>query len=184
VKNSRWLDGVIHVLLVLAILVDGGMYFYVKHHSTEDPQTIYRFAAEKDLIAAPGGFTSSGAKVQRDGPAKSRWVVRYTSRACHYCRADEALWNPLLKKLRSAGYDVYVVLPNSKVEFSAGDEAIAGANQVAFVDAGWVRRLRLSKTPTLMVFDAERGLIWMHEGTLGQNDPSAVWKAVRSTGSF
>ncbi len=168
---SRWMDRVLLVILGMLIVIDGCLFIYVRaNYPTDDPRVLYRFANESGPVAPPAGFTSKGVRASVETANATGWAIRYAALHCGYCRKDEPLWNPLKTDLQRLGYSVIVIVPHAEDEFPTS--SLLGASQEVYVDMEWIRHFRLESTPTLLIFDAKRGLIWSHEGTLNPADPA------------
>jgi thioredoxin-related protein len=88
----------------------------------------------------------------------------------------------LAEELKKMGYQIIIVVPAPENEYSNNSQIPQGAPQESYVDMEWVKQFRLTVTPTLLVFDHAKGLIWSHEGVLDNGDPSAVIRKIKSVG--
>jgi hypothetical protein len=126
--------------------------------------------------ASPLGFDRSGARVDIP-PRVTGLAIRYASSRCPYCRGDKE-WHDLAARLRKRGLFVILLLPAARDEFKREAVVPDGAPQEAYVSIGWIKRYRLTATPTLLLFDEGRRLIWHREGQLRIADTHAALQAV------
>lgn len=161
------------------IVVDVGLFFYVRsvRGTVHAPSLLYRFPDEPMSVSPPAGFKSGGLKVSI--PENNMyWVVRYVARRCPYCQKDELLWSPLKSKLQQMGVPVIVVVPDARDDYPSNAVALQGCLQEDYVDISWIRQIRLITTPTLLIFEHRRGLIWFHQGMLTAGDSHDVVDAI------
>jgi hypothetical protein len=55
-----------------------------------------------------------------------------------------------------------------------------GSPQAVFVPMSWIKKFRLTFTPTFVVFGPSGRLLWTHQGTLAPDDMEAALEAVKS----
>lgn len=122
------------------------------------------------------GFGRGGTPLDLGG-GTGGFAVRYASSGCPFSRIDEQ-WNVLAPKLQERGLQVVVLLPNAQDEFSKDALVPKEAQQEAYVSIEWIKRYRLTLTPTLLIFDAHRRLIWHREGSLRPADTRAAIRAI------
>ena len=166
---------------LLFTLVDGVMFAFVSwqgRHPSRALTDFYRLPASRLSDAPPNGYTSAGSKDVFDAKNDPGWVVRYAAVDCRYCREDEPLWHQLSTKLQRRGYKVIVMVPAARDAYPSNAEALDGATQEVFVSMSWITRFRLNGTPTLLIIERERGLIWAHDGMLDAEDSAAALKAI------
>jgi len=89
-------------------------------------------------------------------------------------------WHPLSTTLQQLGYQVIILVPAAKDEYPKGAETPVGAPQESYVNLEWIRKFRLTKTPTLLIFNPRQELIWAHQGVLSSNDSISAIKTVKS----
>lgn len=171
----------ITLALGVAISIDGGLYLYARasiDRIARHTDLMYRSPGEREIVPPPDGYTSSASMVSIP-TAGSGWAIRYASKDCQFCRADEPQWKLLSTELQRRGYRVIVVVPDAKEEYSPDAPSLAGAQQEAYVNIAWIKQFRLSVTPTLLLFAPNQTLIWAHEGALGAADRDSALRAVR-----
>ncbi len=122
------------------------------------------------------GFARDGRPVEL-ADANSGFAVWYGSHNCPFCRRDEE-WGRLSLKLQQQGLRVLVLLPGAGDEFPADRLKPKEAPQIAYASADWLKRYPLFVTPTLLIFDANRQLIWHHRGMLNAEQASDALRAV------
>jgi hypothetical protein len=176
-----WINRLSFAILSLAILTDAALYLYMSKMSAQMSQSsaLFRFDGKPGPMLPPDGYSSKGARVVLPASAAG-WVVRYTSKRCEHCKEDEPTWNQLATALGSLGYGVLVVVPSAKDEYPEREIVPAGAQQASYVNVDWIKRLRLTMTPTVMIFNPSQGLIWEQQGTLAVKDISSALAAVKS----
>ena len=120
--------------------------------------------------AAPqiAAFDNGGAALDLAGQ-NAGLAVWYGSSRCAYCRKDEE-WRRLAVALQERGVNVVVLLPSVADSFSNDELLLRNARQVRYLNGEWLRRYPLSVTPTLLLFDSNRRLIWHRYGMLGPKD--------------
>jgi hypothetical protein len=176
--NFQWIGRVVVGLMVLTMAADASLWLYVKTDKPENNPFLFRYGVKPEFTPPPDGFAADGEKAAAP-KSPSGWVVRYSAQSCKYCRKDENLWNPLQSELQRMGYQVFVVVPSARDEFSHQDASVLGTQQLTYVNMGWIKQFRLSETPTVLIFNND-GLIWSHQGTLGASDPASALDATKS----
>jgi hypothetical protein len=165
-------------LLLLMVLVDGVLTAVALAERQRLQSATAHMTREgvRGPTPEPDGFDRSGAPIDFV-PGSTGLAVRYASGMCPYCRRDNG-WDILAPALRKRGFQVIVLLVTAKDEFTKDAVVPQGAPQVAYVSMEWIKRFRLVATPTLLLFDASRRLIWHHEGQLGLADTKNAVRAV------
>lgn len=183
-KIAIWFHRFVIILVAAMIVVDGALYLRwheAKDRASQDTGFLYRASGVHGAIPPPDGYTSKAVRVDLKTAGKSGWLVRYAAKGCEFCQRDEPSWMHFSERFRQLGYDVITVVPNAQQEYANGAEALTGSAQEAYVNMDWIKRFRLTGTPTLLVFSVDRGLIWVHVGTLEPDDlESAVRIATKS----
>jgi hypothetical protein len=200
--TSRSINGGVILLLGVMIAADGAMILRVRaaaahgvheedflcrpgakaaavygvHHA--DP--LDRFARKLEPIPPPDGFTAKGVRVGIVPGRRAGWAVRYAANRCVYCRRDNTTWNRLAAELQRLGYQVIDVVPSAKDHYP-NDAAPRGAPQEAYVSVKWIRRFRLTVTPTLLIFGPDQRLIWSRQGMLYPADPKSAVRVIEET---
>jgi hypothetical protein len=118
------------------------------------------------------GFGLGGAALDLAGQ-DAGLAVWYGSSRCPYCRKDEE-WRRLAPALQQRGVRVLILLPSIADAFSEEEPLLRSAQQVAYINAEWLRRYPLSVTPTLLIFDTDQRLIWHRYGMLRPADVKTV----------
>lgn len=181
VKPHQVTWGIFSVLALL-ILLDGILLLYVRTvaNASQDPNLLYRYTEDHVPVSQPDGYTARDVKIDAAASKKSGWAVRYAARECKFCQRDEALWNRLASELQRMGYVITVVVPSGRDAYPDDRLTPKGAQQEVYVNLAWIEHFRLTVTPTVLVFDSERGLIWAHQGMLDQADPESALRAIKS----
>jgi hypothetical protein len=78
--------------------------------------------------------------------------------------------------MRLKGVSVAVLLPRAAEGFDRAALVPAVAPQVAFVSMEWMKRFRLTVTPTAMLFNRAGTLVWAQHGMLR---PDSIASALR-----
>jgi hypothetical protein len=174
---QRWIDKSVIFVLVVAIAIDGFAILRLRVVTAQALASMYSYNERPGAISPPNGFT---AKLARVDPPEGRdvgWAVRYISKDCSYCSSD-AQWNRLAPELQQLGYQIMIVLPNARDAYSDNAVVPLGIPQEAYIDMDWIGRIRLSMTPTLLIFSPDHRLIWYRKGILSQSDPEAAIKTI------
>jgi hypothetical protein len=180
--QSKWIHRLVIIVLGLVIVWDGCLFLYVKTvagRATQDSDLLYRSNETHRLTIPPDGFTSNDLKADVNTSGKPGWIVRYTALGCEYCQADEPMWRRLSSELRKLGYQVIVIVPTTRDEYPSDSKTLVGAQQESLVNVGWIKQFRLNVTPTLLIFDTNRGLIWSHQGMLGEHDVESAFHTAK-----
>jgi len=174
-----------HVLALgvgLMVLIDASLAIYVLHqtnHARQDPNAFLRLPIACQQCGPPASPNGAGDPVSVG--FASGWAVRYVAKNCPFCRQDEPRWQMLKTQMEGLGYRVYIIPPMSS---DAPEESSSGTGplekQLRLVPIDWIKHYRLTKTPTVLVFDPGGRLIWGHEGTLKSGDPDTALQAIRS----
>jgi hypothetical protein len=181
--RPRWVDFSLIALIGLMTIGDGALYLHLRNsfeRTAQNPELLYRYGVGRVPTPAPDGYTSKGARIGVATQAKSGWVVRYAAKGCEFCRADELRWGPLSARLQELGYKIVVVVPTSKDEYPNNTQTPVGAAQEVYVNMEWIKAFKLTKTPTLMIFNSDQRLMWSHQGELEQSDSASAIHAVES----
>jgi hypothetical protein len=75
---------------------------------------------------------------------------------------------------------VTVLLPNAAHAFPPFAVVPLGAPQAAYVDVDWIKEYRLTLTPTVLVFDADRHVVWHREGVLRRDDATSLLRVLKT----
>lgn len=122
------------------------------------------------------GYREDGAPINY-AQSQVGFAIWYASRTCPYCKRDYQ-WDKLASQLQIDGVPIAILLPAAGFGFSYLETRPLGADQVAFVDAAWLKRYPLSVTPTLLIFDRKGQLIWYKWGVLTEEDRRNALAAV------
>ncbi len=168
----------IHLLLASAMITDAALLGYmslVQRSDTTSPYKYLRNASDTSLAIRPSGYSASGAMAEPVVPSPSQgWVIRYSTPGCEFSRADQKRWTNLKHALVSRGFRIYEIPPYASDLDRRSVEQ--DETQIAFVDVDWMKRYRLTGTPTTIVFDKRGHVIWAHVGTMNEDDQkSALW---------
>lgn len=125
------------------------------------------------------GFARDGSPVEL-AHANSGYAVWYGSHNCPFCRREEE-WGRLSLKLQQKGLRVLVLLPGAGDEFPGDRLKPKDALQIAYASADWLKQYPLFVTPTLLIFDANKQLIWHHRGMLDADKAADALRAVDGT---
>ena len=149
---------------------------HVKRHELRSVRAQYGSARDAGEAPVPEGFSPSASPVV--APAANRpFAVWYGSDKCPFSKKDEQ-WGRVAATLQQKGVEVFVLLPDAAQAFPAESVKPAAAQQLAFVNGEWLKRYPVTITPSLLVFDADRKLIWHRWGMLRPEDASAAIRAV------
>jgi hypothetical protein len=147
----------------------------LREHLAHNPGYLYEESSI--LPAVPEGYQGNGEKISIAMGTAPGVVIRYASNACPHCRNDEPRWLELAKQLR-AKHCIVLTLPTASQDaYPSTSPALAGGNQLTYVDTSWVRPLKLRGTPTVIIFSRNRGPIWGHEGELNEDDVRSALQA-------
>jgi hypothetical protein len=103
--------------------------------------------------------------------------MRYASNTCPFC-AQDSEWSRLAAQLTQLGMPVVVVLPEPDKAYAADRIVPTAARQAAFVPMEWAKQLRMTLTPTVILFDATGSLMWYRLGVLSGADVESAVRAV------
>jgi len=127
------------------------------------------------------GYGPSGEKTAGRAPRRSGGlIVRYASQDCGYCERDVE-WSHLASGAARYGFRVVFLLPSAVHAFSPDRLVPRGVRQIALVSMDWMRRFRITITPTLLVFGPDGGLLWQRQGVLSSEDTRAALELMAGT---
>lgn len=164
--KSKWIERGVLALLCMMTAANAALMAYGRARKSVDGRTVISIERSVEPAGARQlleGLSANGQTVTVNGSPV--WAVRYLSNKCGYCESDEH-GKRLAEQLRRSGIKVITLVPRAGEEIA--DEP--RAEQVTFVPMEWMRRFRLSVTPTFLVFDAGGSLLWQHEGKLAAGD--------------
>jgi hypothetical protein len=172
------LDRTVPTMLIGALVVDLVLIGAVLMAKGElrSARAEYGRAGRESPGTPTAGFGLGGTPVELAGQ-KAGFAVWYASSRCPYCQKDDE-WRRLAVALQQRGLRVLVLLPSVADSFAADEPLLGDAQQVAYMNAEWLRRYPLSVTPTLLIFDREQRLIWHKYGMLKPADTRAALSAV------
>jgi len=160
--------GVVNIALIVGILVG---------------QKKIRLARASYGASAPG-HSAKFTGVDADGLSFDMpvggvgTIVWFGSDQCPYCKADREMPR-LVAALQKKGWQTIVLLPAYDQRFVPGVLGLSNVQMIPFVGGEWLKQFPLSVTPTLLMFDGERRLIWYKRGQL---TPSDSMRALRVAG--
>ena len=157
----------VHLVLVTFVIVEKRALSSARAHYDGEPVAAALFSRAFQLGGLPAELMPSGSGV----------AVRYASSQCGFSARDEE-WKGLASLLKERGIPVVVLLPRAEFAFPQDALVPAEATQVAYLSADWIKRYPLALTPTLLIFDADRRVVWHREGTLGPGDTKSAIRAI------
>ena len=162
---------VLLVVLGLVTLTDGALWLGVHHliYAESRDTQLYRMPAYQPDIP-PDGISVDGKRIRLAPSSTPLWAIRYAAQGCEYCREDEPVWNDLATALRAHGFVVITVVPSARDGRPDDNAVLSSDREEVYVNIGWIKRYRLSMTPTVLIFKRDRGLVWQHQGTLARAD--------------
>ncbi len=172
---------VLYAILALLICVDIGLSGYIfleNHNRTVMLADYFRNGLEAKSTNQPVGYSSTGMRLNVVPGTGKGWVVRYASTKCEFCRADEAQWSALKSLVINAGYHIYYISPDGMNSYMDRPAEQPTETQISFVDIDWMKRYRLTGTPTTLLFNNCGNLIWAHTGTMSAVDQQDVSRAL------
>lgn len=179
---SRCIEWGVASLLGVLIVSDGILMVRVKSlersYLAANSEALQRHDARNGPIPIPEYFTALGDRLQDVPNSRTGWAVRYAARTCGYCSRDTQ-WQRLAPQLESADYEVIVLLPRAEEEFPEKDVVPKEAPQAVFVPMEWIKRFRLTATPSLLIFSRQGQLIWSRQGMLVPSDPESAMRAIK-----
>ncbi len=167
----------ISICILLTLLSDGGLFIWLRSASDRryhDFRRVVMDGTDVHSLRPPQGLGVNGMPLMRDTSTTKGWVIRYASRFCRFCAADEPMWNALSGRLSTRGYSIQILLPSRLDAYTAHTVRPLGSVQIAFVSLDWIKHLQLDATPTILIIKRQGGLVWFHEGTLSSADVSAA----------
>jgi len=164
------LIGVIGANAVLLALVS-------RKPSQRTAVSIQRAVRMNDAPVAFRGVAMLGEQVTDIAPPVGPFAVRYVSSRCGFSESD-TYGKQLAERLSHAGVPVTVLVPRAAERIPDERLVPASAPQVTFAPMEWIGQLRLTKTPTFLVFGSGGTLVWHHEGTLAREDIDAAVAAL------
>jgi hypothetical protein len=184
---ARWIERCVLALLAIAIATDGTLIIRARAASRAaelaTADSLRRPGSEDGPAPAPYGYTTAGEALDIIHPdGQTGWAIRYAAKGCEYCRSDFR-WGPLASQLENLNYQVVVLLPSAKDAFSEDTLVPQGALQEAYPSMDWIKRFRLTVTPTLLIFGPDRQLIWHRQGMLSPTDSQSVLRAIEAAGA-
>jgi hypothetical protein len=158
----------VHVLLLTTVAIEKAALAKARHHydghvsAVPDPH--------------PAGFTAAGAAVDFANTG-SGFALRFASHRCPFSRGD-AQWKVLSDALQARGIPMSVLVPGVEHAFPPSSLVPSGVQQIAYIDADWIKNYRLYVTPTLLILDSDRRVIWHREGSLSRADVTSALRAI------
>jgi hypothetical protein len=149
--------------------------------STSDSK--YHFPNLSSGGSSPVGYDAEGMPARLDLHQHSGWAVRFASPHCHYSQQDEPTWRRLSSELNRRGVPIYIIVPTQTDAYPKDYTSTIGAVQLSYVDMEWLRRFRLTGTPTVLLFNREGGLVWSHRGLLHEKDASVALGSIAALGA-
>lgn len=184
--SGRWVEQSVAALLGVLIVTDTALMMCVRSLSGESQaaaSAAFRRPGSGDgPTPRPDGFTTSGGSLNRVLNSRAGLVVRYAARTCGYCTRDTQ-WSRLAPQLVRSGYQVLVLLPTAGEAYAGNNVIPSGAPQAAFISMEWLKRFRLTMTPSLLIFSRTGQLIWSRQGMLSPGDPEAAMRAIEGAKS-
>jgi hypothetical protein len=173
----------IALLLGIAMTADAYLILTVpaaraRNHAPLGPQAVLR--GDPERLAPPEAFSESGALLAIK-PAAG-WAIRYASNSCPLS-AQDSEWPRLATQLSKHGIPIMVILPEPANAYAADEIIPKGASQAAFVSLDWVKHVRLTLTPTVILFGATGETIWYRLGILSTADVEAAVQAIMEDAS-
>jgi len=169
----------LYLSLAIVAGVDVALFVYVTvaRHLIPSTGAFIRGETISEVGSPPSGYSDEGEKIPAP-KAGHGWAVRYTTPECEFSRADRTPWSSLEGQLVARGYWIYEIAPrtgNLKVLRTSKE---TGKTHIAFVDVGWMKRYRLTATPTTVIFNERGKIVWTHVGTMGQDDQKSAVRAL------
>ena len=155
------------LLLGVAVIVNVGLLGWERFGPR--PAGAASYQLRLDGSSTLPSFDSLTPALQKGPDTSGRmFAIRYLSDKCGFCDADTE-GRRLEQELQRAGVSVAVLLPRVGDQLAA-EKVPQGTPQLSFVSTEWIKRLRLTVTPTFLIVDAHGELIWHNEGTLSALD--------------
>lgn len=176
---TRLLEIVVMVALGAAIVMNAVLIVRTRYLAAHPPAqvSLYRAGLAVTPSLPSATFGSNGQRLEDiRSRAEHGWAVRYVSKDCGYCETD-VHGKRLISELEELGMPVAILVPRAGEEVADGMFA-AASPQMTFVPVGWIKQLRLTVTPTLMIFDGKGALVWHHQGTLQPDDVTEAMSLV------
>jgi hypothetical protein len=182
--NKRFMEKIsvaAYVLLAVVATADVLMFAFVifTKHAIRTPDGIFRDAQARKGGSPPRGFSTSGVPFSKRVDHGNGWVVHYASPTCVHCRTDEPRWSRLKMQLAAKGYEISQVPPAPSQAYAENAPELASETQISFVNVDWMKRFRLTATPTTLLFDRAGTLIWSQKGEMSEGDEKSAMYAVR-----
>jgi hypothetical protein len=167
-------------LLAVVAIADVVIYGYVisLRQSVGDSRFFYRGISDTATNARPGGYNLSNVRLTVNSNAQTGWAVRYASRFCKFCQKDEPKWQSLKSHLASNSYLIFTIPVTAAESYPEHASALSGTSQISYVDVEWIKRYRLSATPTTLIFNRSGKIIWTHAGTMTDDDEKSAIHAI------
>ena len=166
----------IYILLIALAITDVGFLIYVTHlrRSVETSGMYLHNQDHSEPNMPPEGYSADGMVVNSSTGMTKGWIVRYASQACKVCATDRVQWRNLRSALLEKGYRVYVILPTAGDAYPNGSSDIENSTQILYPSIEWIKRYRLTATPTTLLFNSRGEMIWSHLGKISQEDQKAA----------
>lgn len=177
--SKEWFVRGTYILLAIVAVTDVALFASVTaaRYSIRVSKVFSRSSLAEGAGLSPGGYSASGNKVSVSTAREKGWAVRYASSKCEYCRADEARWSNLKLQLLNKGYRIVEIPPDLSESFSDGAPELTGETQIPFVDVDWMKRYRLTMTPTTLLFNGHGKVIWTQDGVMSEADQKSAAQA-------
>ena len=93
------------------------------------------------------------------------YVVHYASKYCKWCKAESGLWNECARYFSRRGCEILTLAPTvSEMPEPLGRDV--AETQVAYIPFPLSESLRFGGTPTTIVLNHDRHVIWLSRGAL------------------
>lgn len=178
-QKTGFVERVALIILCSVIAYDSTMYAYLRLNAADNKNDVLRLVGREPELP-PIGYGNDLKKIDLPYYQIKGWVVRYADKKCTYCRQDDAAWTPLAEKLRARGYIVFTIPRSAASAYAVDDSSVNASYQPVYVEADWIKKMRITYTPTVMMFDRQHGLEWSHQGILTPLDVSSALASART----
>ena len=170
----------LYIAVGVMSVVNVSLYLYltILRHSVEASQLFLCDPTHEKPEAPNDGYSATGERVVFPSGSVRGVAIRYAWPGCPYCRADEQRWNTLKSQLVAKGYRIYVIPPAADDAYPIGSPEIADSTQITYVNVGWIKKYRLSATPTTLLLNCRTKIIWTHAGAMTEADQKSALQAV------
>jgi len=179
---SRWAVRTMYATLTIICVIDCVLILQERKAESrviQNGTSLSRTFERPAVLPVPDGFAQDLGRIDTIRGQQPGWVVRYATAGCEFCR-DDKLWEQLAPRFQDLRYKVVVILPSSETDIPRNTSSNGASPEIAYVNLEWLRHIRLTLAPTLLIFGPSGRLLWSRQGTLLPGDAEAALQAIKT----